>query len=283
MAKKKAKNNKKRAAGSNEYSAPKRRRGLLVYMPAFCSLVGTLMLLTVIAAALPLTVPQYMGYQIYDVVSGSMEPTVPVGSIIYVKEAEPSSIKKGDIIAFQSGESIVMHRVVDNKIVEGTFTTKGDANPSEDMNEVPYANLIGIVVRHIPILGQLMILFGSTLGRLCMICFAACGAILNILSSRFSDAIEDEAIEESIREKELAEIQNRIAQSGKQPDPEPVNKKDKEPEQHSDKKSGDHPEEQSGDQPAKEPGQQSEEQSGDQTAKEPGQQPEEDSVKKETE
>ncbi len=116
MAKKKAKNNKKRAAGSNEYSAP------------------------------PLTVPQYMGYQIYDVVSGSMEPTVPVGSIIYVKEAEPSSIKKGDIIAFQSGESIVMHRVVDNKIVEGTFTTKGDANPSEDMNEVPYANLIGIVV-----------------------------------------------------------------------------------------------------------------------------------------
>ena len=100
------------------------------------------MLLTVIAAALPLTVPQYMGYQIYDVVSGSMEPTVPVGSIIYVKEAEPSSIKKGDIIAFQSGESIVMHRVVDNKIVEGTFTTKGDANPSEDMNEVPYANLI---------------------------------------------------------------------------------------------------------------------------------------------
>ena len=75
MAKKKAKNNKKRAAGSNEYSAPKRRRGLLVYMPAFCSLVGTLMLLTVIAAALPLTVPQYMGYQIYDVVSGSMEPT----------------------------------------------------------------------------------------------------------------------------------------------------------------------------------------------------------------
>ena len=176
-----------------------------------------------------------------------------------------------------------MHRVVDNKIVEGTFTTKGDANPSEDMNEVPYANLIGIVVRHIPILGQLMILFGSTLGRLCMICFAACGAILNILSSRFSDAIEDEAIEESIREKELAEIQNRIAQSGKQPDPEPVNKKDKEPEQHPDKKSGDHPEEQSGDQPAKEPGQQSEEQSGDQPAKEPGQQPEEDSVKKETE
>lgn len=218
MAKKKAKNVKKKGAGSNDYSVPKSRRGLLIYMPAFFSLVGTLMLLTVVAAALPLTVPQYMGYEIYDVVSGSMEPTVPVGSIIYVKAAEPSTIKKGDIIAFQSGESVVMHRVVDNKIVEGTFTTKGDANPSEDMNEVPYSSLIGIVVRHIPVLGQLLILFGSTLGRICMLCFAACGAILNILSSRFSDAIEDEAIEEGIRERELAEIQNRIAQSGNQPD-----------------------------------------------------------------
>ena len=82
-----------------------------------------------------------------------MEPTVPVGSIIYVKK-QNLQVSKGRYHSLQSGESIVMHRVVDNKIVEGTLR-QGDANPSEDMNEVPYANLIGIVVRHIPILGQL--------------------------------------------------------------------------------------------------------------------------------
>lgn len=206
MAKNKKRSGKKRKAGENEQSVKVRKRGMLIYVPAFCSLIGTLMLLTVIALAIPLTVPQYLGYQIYDVVSGSMEPTIPVGSIIYVKETEPSTIKKGDIIAFQSGDSIVMHRVVDNKVVEGTYTTKGDANNTEDINEVPYSSLIGVVTRHIPIMGQLLILFGSTFGRICMICFAACGAILNILSARFQDAIEDEAIEESIRERELARI-----------------------------------------------------------------------------
>lgn len=177
---------------------------MLIYVPAFCSLIGTLMLLTVIAAAAPLTIPQYMGYQIYNVVSGSMEPSIPIGSIIYVKETDPVDIGKGDIIAFESGDSVIMHRVVENKVVEGTFTTKGDANDGEDMNDVPYSALIGIVVRHIPVLGQLMILFGSTFGRICMICFAACGALLNILSARFRDAMEYEAEMDRRREELLA-------------------------------------------------------------------------------
>ena len=187
------KKNKKdeRKAGADGGSAPK-KRGLLIYVPAFCSVIGMLMLLSVVAAAVPLTVPQYMGYQIFDVVSGSMEPQIPVGSVIYVKERNPEDIFKGDIIAFRSGDSVVMHRVVVNKVVEGVFTTKGDANEAEDIHEVPYENLIGVVVRHIPVLGQLLILFGSSLGRICMICFAACGALLNILAGRFRDAIEND-------------------------------------------------------------------------------------------
>ena len=99
-----------------------------------------------------------------------MEPAIPIGSVIYVKPTEPSELKKGDIIAFQSGDSVVMHRVVTNKVVEGKITTKGDANDSEDLMEVPYSNLIGIVARHVPILGQVLILFGSSFGRICMIC-----------------------------------------------------------------------------------------------------------------
>lgn len=73
------------------------------------------------------------------------------------------------------------------------------------MNDVPYEDLIGIVVKHIPIMGQLLILFGSTFGRICMICFAACGALLNILGSRFRDALMYEREEELERERLLAE------------------------------------------------------------------------------
>ena len=208
MAKKRLRRKKKKT-GYESGNTKQKRTGLLIYVPALCSLIGTLMLLTVILAAAPLTVPQYMGYEIYNVVSGSMEPTIPVGSVIYVKPIDPVDIEKGDIIAFQSGDSVVMHRVTDNKIVEGTFNTKGDANDSEDLNEVPYASLIGIVVRHVPVLGQLLILFGSTFGKICMICFAACGALLNILSGRFSDAIAYDREQDELRERLLAESMAR--------------------------------------------------------------------------
>jgi hypothetical protein len=46
------------------------------------------------------------------------------------------------------------------------------------------------VVRHIPILGQILTLFGTSFGRICMFCFAACGALLNILGSRMRGALK---------------------------------------------------------------------------------------------
>ena len=98
------------------------------FVPALCNLIGTLILISVIATCLPVTVPRFMGYGIYHVVSGSMAPEIPVGSAIYVKAAEPETIAEEDIIAFESGEVVITHRVVQNKTVEGTFTTKGDAN-----------------------------------------------------------------------------------------------------------------------------------------------------------
>ena len=211
MAKKRSKKKQKGRAGADG-SSLKKKGGLLIYVPAFCSLIGTLMLLVVIGLAVPLTVPNYFGYEVYNVVSGSMEPAIPIGSVIYVKHTDPVDIKKGDIIAFESGESIIMHRVVDNKVVEGTFTTKGDANETEDMNEVPYTSLVGLVVRHVPVMGQLLTLFGSSFGRICMICFAACGALLNILGGRFRDAMEYEREEEARREELLAEARKRLAE-----------------------------------------------------------------------
>ncbi len=164
---------------------PSRKRkkggGLL---PAFCNTAGTLMLLAVIGASLAVTAPRFAGYGIYEVVSASMEPEIPVHSVIYVKETPPEEIAAGDIIAFESGESVITHRVVKNHVVEGSFTTKGDANAREDMQDVPYLSLIGKVVRHYPFLGGMMTLYTSKIGKAYVICFAACGAMFNILAGR---------------------------------------------------------------------------------------------------
>ena len=203
MAKKRSQNKKKQKAGAETGSGQK-KRGMLVYVPAFFFFFLTLMLLTVIAAALPLTVPQFMGYDIYNVVSGSMEPAIPIGSIIYVKPVDPEDVKVGEIIVFEAGDSVVMHRVRENNVVSGNFTTKGDANNVEDLSKVSYSDFVGIVARHIPVLGQLLILFESTVGRICMICFAACGALLNVLSARFSEYLKTEKEYERRREERLA-------------------------------------------------------------------------------
>lgn len=196
------------------------------FLPALCSVFGTLILISVILVCIPVTVPKLMGYEIYDIVSGSMEPEIPVGSAVYVKAVLPEEVKEGDVIAFFRGSfseeaegivltddaqdgsipekgggaftagepessivyqeegAVVVHRVVTNQIVEGWFETKGDANTDADRNKVPYDDLIGLVTYHIPVLGALSALLGNTAGKLYMICFAACGAMLNMLAGR---------------------------------------------------------------------------------------------------
>ena len=151
-------------------------------LPSLCNLLGTLILLLVIVSCLPLILPRLIGYEIYEVVSGSMEPEIPVGSVIYVKEADPGDIEEKEVIVFWSGSSVVTHRVVQNRMVEGEFVTKGDANAAEDMRAVPYSELIGRVAYHFPWAGRLMTLYTSKIGKVYVILTAACGVMLNMLA-----------------------------------------------------------------------------------------------------
>lgn len=150
--------------------------------PALCSMCGTLILLGVTAAFLPLTVPRILGYEIYEVVSGSMEPEIPVGSILYVEGAEPEEIRAGDVIAYEKEGTVVTHRVEENRYVEGEFITKGDANSKKDAVSVKYGSLIGKVVFHLPVLGTLMSLLSSHGGKLYAVAFAACGVLFHMLA-----------------------------------------------------------------------------------------------------
>ena len=166
-------------------------------IPTLCNLLGILILAAVILSCLPLTIPRLMGYEIYNVISGSMEPEIPVGSVVYVASVEPEKIVSEDVIAFRSGGTVVTHRVVENRLTDGEFVTKGDANAAEDMNAVPYVNLIGRVEYHFPVIGRLMVLYTGAMGKVYVICFAACGAVLNMLAGRLRERDrENEAAEE---------------------------------------------------------------------------------------
>lgn len=98
-------------------------------------------------------VPILFSYKPLVVLSGSMEPTLKVGSIIYYKEVAENELKEGDIITFktENGEYI-SHRI--NSIDDGQYETKGDANNSADPVKITYQNILGEVMNvYIPYLG----------------------------------------------------------------------------------------------------------------------------------
>ncbi|MDM5298719.1 signal peptidase I [Bacillus pumilus] len=138
-------------------------------------IVFTLMIASIIVVLSSRTAggdPQIFGYQLKQVLSGSMEPEFSAGSLIVVKEmASTESLKKGDIITFQTKQdekqSFVTHRIVGVKGngASRTFETKGDANMYQDgtlvkANQV-VAHYTGV---DIPYAGKLLSYAGTSAG-----------------------------------------------------------------------------------------------------------------------
>ena len=162
-----------------------------MFLPALCNIIGTLILVAVIATSIPLAIPRFLGYETYNVTSGSMEPALPVGSVIYVQYVEPETVKTDDIIAFFSGGSVVTHRVVNNNLFEGKFTTKGDANPMVDFSDVPYSDLVGVVKYHIPVLGNYLMVYSNPITKYYLLAIAFCGVMFNMLAGVFRRRAEE--------------------------------------------------------------------------------------------
>lgn len=84
------------------------------------------------------------------VISGSMTPTIEVGSLVIYTVLKKEIYEIQDIIIFKQGDMKVMHRIVD---VNDAYTTKGDANDVEDSSPVLYNQILGHYICHIPYLG----------------------------------------------------------------------------------------------------------------------------------
>lgn len=98
-------------------------------------------------------------YQLYVVLSGSMNPVFDTGSILAVEKVDPAAVKLKDIITFRSPEDenmIITHRVM-GIMTLGTrqiaYLTQGDANNVPDKELVPKENLIGQAVYWVPYAG----------------------------------------------------------------------------------------------------------------------------------
>ena len=115
-------------------------------------------------------VPRVLGYSVFWVMTGSMEPEIPEKSLLVVKKTPPEEIAPGDVISFFSPDpalqgAVNTHRVVRIEEEEGRFLffTKGDANIIEDIYPVEDSLLVGTVVFKSGVLGVVVSLLSSPL------------------------------------------------------------------------------------------------------------------------
>jgi len=102
-----------------------------------------------------------LGIQSFVVLSGSMQPTIPVGGIVYTQMQ--ASYQKGDIVAFKSGDVNVTHRIVDVEN-DGSFVTRGDANNASDSKTVAVNDILGKELVFLPYVGNMIIFLKTPIG-----------------------------------------------------------------------------------------------------------------------
>lgn len=148
--------------------------------------------------ALLLVGARLIGLQVFTVLSGSMEPTYHVGSLIYVKDVNPYELESGDVITFMLDEdTVATHRIVevvpdesDSTVVR--FKTKGDANAAEDGSLVHYKNVIGTPIFTIPQLGYVANYIQNPPGTYIAISAGAILLLLMFLPDLFAEEDETE-------------------------------------------------------------------------------------------
>ena len=114
--------------------------------------------------------PNILGYSLFRVMTGSMEPTIPTDSLIVVKRVGPSELQEGDVISFYSRDPSLRGEVNTHRITgiaenagKKLFSTKGDANNVEDRYATQEEDLIGKVVYSSRIMGKIVRLLSNPL------------------------------------------------------------------------------------------------------------------------
>lgn len=142
------------------------------------SVVSTILVIAIVLCAVALMGSRLLGFRVFTVISGSMEPAYSVGDLIYVKPVDPDEIKVGDPITFVLNESLVVatHRVVEIDAENSHFRTKGDANEIADQAPVHFNNVIGVPKFSIPKLGYVSDFIQNPPGM--YITIAACAVLI---------------------------------------------------------------------------------------------------------
>ncbi len=119
--------------------------------------------------------PHVTRYKTDIIVGQSMEPTIPLYSVIVVEPVDPASIRRGDVITYEQPDTPgrkVTHRVAEVTHEAGgrpVFHTKGDNNDARDPYRVRYDETGYRVRTHVPHLGWFMLQAQTRVARLLLV------------------------------------------------------------------------------------------------------------------
>lgn len=162
------------------------------------NVITTILVVAVIIVAILLVGVRLVGFQVFTVLSGSMEPTYHTGSLLYVQKVDHTELTSGDVITFMVDESTVAtHRIVevvpdDEDPTVIRYRTKGDANNSVDGTLVHYKNVIGTPFFSIPKLGYVANYIQNPPGTYIAIAGGAILLLLVFLPDLFDDKSKKE-------------------------------------------------------------------------------------------
>lgn len=115
--------------------------------------------------------PRVLGWHLVVVAGGSMEPTIPFGSVAIIRDTDPAKVKPGDIVMYNDPRTmkVVTHRVTAVSEDGTALTTKGDANNSADEGTLPRSAIRGEYLLSVPMVGRFVHWMGTREGFLAVI------------------------------------------------------------------------------------------------------------------
>lgn len=152
-----------------------------------CILVAVLAALAVVAV-----IPRAVHGAALTVLTGSMTPTIPVGSVAVVRPVDPGTLHVGDVVTYQKAPGkpeLITHRIIaiHTDTTPVTLITKGDANRGADVEPVPVTAVRGRVLFHVPYLGTFRNAVGTGGFGLLLVITGLVGYAITQLASALRD------------------------------------------------------------------------------------------------
>jgi len=165
-------------------------RSLLQHAHAALRWTKRMAIFALLAAALGYVGLIVLHYQPLVIVTGSMQKTIPVGSLVVDRTVDPGALRIGDVISFEKplgAHGIDTHRIVAIRQDRGRrlFQTKGDSNPIVDPWVIRFDR--GMTAHRmafsVPYLGNALLVARSRAGRMALVAYACLAILYSVLKA----------------------------------------------------------------------------------------------------